>query len=111
MQAVTEFCLFVYLLIKIYSENPNINYYHSGDIDAGGFKILVHLIRKSKIPFKTLNMDSETLRENINYAKELTANDVNEINRLLESEEYKDYTDVLSTIIKLNKKLEQEIIF
>lgn len=56
-------------------------------------------------------MDSETLRENINYAKELTANDVNEINRLLESEEYKDYTDVLSTIIKLNKKLEQEIIF
>lgn len=99
------------LLIKIYSENPNINYYHSGDIDAGGFKILVHLIRKTKIPFKTLNMDSETLRENINYAKELTANDVNEINRLLESEEYKDYTDVLSTIIKLNKKLEQEIIF
>jgi Uncharacterized protein conserved in bacteria len=99
------------LLIKIYSENPNINYYHSGDIDAGGFKILFHLIRKTKIPFKTLNMDSETLRENINYAKELTANDVNEINRLLESEEYKDYTDVLSTIIKLNKKLEQEIIF
>lgn len=99
------------LLIKIYSENPHINYYHSGDIDAGGFKILVHLRRKTKIPFKTLNMDSETLRENINYAKELTTNDVNEINRLLESEEYKDYTDVLSTIIKLNKKLEQEIIF
>ncbi len=99
------------LLIKIYSENPHINYYHCGDIDAGGVKILVHLIRKTKIPFKTLNMDSETLRENINYAKELTANDVNEINRLLESEEYKDYTDVLSTIIKLNKKLEQEIIF
>ena len=99
------------LLIKIYSENPHINYYHSGDIDAGGFKILVHLIKKTKIPFKTLNMDSETLRENINYAKYLTANDVNEINRLSEIEEYKDYINVLSMMIRLNKKLEQEIIF
>lgn len=99
------------LLIKIYSENPNINYYHSGDIDAGGFKILIHLIKKTNIPFQTLNMDSETLLQNIDYAKELTANDVNEINRLLGSEDYKDYVDVLSMMIKLNKKLEQEIIF
>ena len=99
------------LLIKIYSDNPHINYYHSGDIDAGGFKILVHLIKKTKIPFKTLNMDSETLLKNIDYAKSLTVNDVNEITSLLENKEYKKYSDVLSRMIKLDRKLEQEIIF
>lgn len=99
------------LLIKIYSENPNINYYHFGDIDAGGFKILIHLINKTKIPFKSLNMDSKTLLQNIDYAKPLTANDLTEINRLLEIDEYKEYSDVLSMMIKMRKKLEQEIIF
>ncbi|MFW2491538.1 Wadjet anti-phage system protein JetD domain-containing protein [Clostridium chromiireducens] len=99
------------LLIKIYSENPHISYYHSGDIDVGGFKILVHLIKKTKIPFKTLNMDSETLLKNIDYAKSLTVNDVSEITGLLENKEYKDYSNVLSTMIKLDRKLEQEIVF
>lgn len=94
------------LLIKIHSENPSINYYHSGDIDAGGFKILVHLIKKTKITFKTLNMDSETLLKNIDYAKSLTVNDRNEITRLLENKEYKEYSDVLSRMIKLDRKLE-----
>jgi len=99
------------LLIKIYSENPNINYYHFGDIDAGGFKILIHLINKTKIPFKSLNMDSKTLLQNIDYAKPLTDNDITEINRLLEIDEYKEYSDILSMMLKINKKLEQEIIF
>ncbi|BCZ45822.1 hypothetical protein psyc5s11_18890 [Clostridium gelidum] len=98
-------------LSKIYEQNPNINYYHFGDIDAGGFKILVHLINKTKIQFKALNMDSETLLQNIDYAKPLTTNDIIEINRLLENDEYKEYSDVLSMMLKLNKKLEQEIIF
>jgi len=56
-------------------------------------------------------MDSKTLLQNIDFAKPLTANDITEINRLLEIDEYKEYSDVLSMMIKMRKKLEQEIIF
>ena len=99
------------LLMKIYFQNPKINYYHFGDIDAGGFKILAHLKRKTKIPFKPLYMDVQTLMDNIYYAKELTANDISEIKKLLEKEEFEEYFDVLKKMLETNKKLEQEIIF
>ena len=99
------------LLMKIYFQNPKINYYHFGDIDAGGFKILAHLKRKTKIPFKPLYMDVQTLMNNIYYAKALTANDISEIKKLLEKEEFEEYFDVLKKMLETNKKLEQEIIF
>lgn len=99
------------LLKKIYSQNPQVQYFHCGDIDAGGFKILNHLIKKTNISFKSLNMDSKTLMKYADYAKSLTDNDVREINRLLEDEEFNEYREVLTTMLKLNKKLEQEIIF
>lgn len=99
------------LLSKIYEQNPTISYYHFGDIDAGGFKILVHLKKKTNIPFKSLNMEEETLKKYLNYSRELTPNDVNEINRLLENKDYLEYENVLKALLKYNKKLEQEIIF
>ena len=97
--------------MKIYFQNTKINYYHFGDIDAGGFKILAHLKRKTKIPFKPLYMDVQTLMNNIYYAKALTANDISEIKKLLEKEEFKEYFDVFKKMLETNKKLEQEIIF
>jgi len=99
------------LLSKIYEQNPSINYFHFGDIDAGGFKILVHLKKKTNIPFKSLNMEEETLKKYLNYSRELTPNDVIEINRLLENKDYLEYENVLKALLKYNKKLEQEIIF
>ena len=98
------------LLIKIYSQNPNIHYYHFGDIDVGGFKILAHLKRKTKIPFKPLMMDIKTLMDHIDYAKDLTAYDTTEIKRLLDNKEFEEYFIVLNRMLDLKKKLEQEII-
>ncbi len=98
------------MLTKIYENNKEIKYYHFGDIDVGGFKILVHLISKTGIKFIPLNMDEDTLIKNIKYAKDLTQNDIKEINRLLDKEEFSEYYDILSFILKKGKKLEQEII-
>lgn len=98
------------LLIKIYSQNPDVKYYHFGDIDAGGFKILAHLKRKTKIPFIPFKMDVNTLSKYIDYAKDLTVNDVTEIKRILDDKEYKEYSEVLVRMLELKKKLEQEII-
>ncbi|MEI3337919.1 MAG: Wadjet anti-phage system protein JetD domain-containing protein [Clostridium sp.] len=98
------------MLIKIYENNKKIKYYHFGDIDVGGFKILVHLISKTKIKFIPLNMDEDTLIKNIKYAKDLTQNDIKEINRLLDKEEFREYYNILTFILKKGEKLEQEIV-
>jgi len=55
-------------------------------------------------------MDEDTLIKNIKYAKDLTQNDIKEINRLLDKEEFSEYYDILSFILKKGKKLEQEIV-
>lgn len=47
---------------KIYDQNPQISYYHYGDIDAGGFYILLHLREKTGIHFVPYQMDTDTLR-------------------------------------------------
>ena len=99
------------LLLKIYESNKEILYYHCGDIDVGGFKILNHLKRKTSIPFIPLNMDIKILRENIQYAKELTSNDKKELEKMVKDDMYREYYDVLSFMLDNNKKLEQEIVF
>lgn len=98
------------LLTKIYDQNPDVHYYHFGDIDAGGFKILVNLKNKTKIPFKPLNMNSDILMNYLNYAKDLTEHDVIEVKRLLENDDYKEYSETLKALLKYNKKIEQEIL-
>lgn len=99
------------LLTKIYEINKHVTYYHCGDIDVGGFKILNHLKRKTSIPFLPLNMDIETLEKNISYGKELTANDRKELEKMINDEIYSEYKEILSFILNKNRKLEQEIIF
>lgn len=98
------------LLAKIYEQNPNVDYYHFGDIDAGGFKILVNLKNKTKIPFKPLNMNSDILVKYLPHAKDLTEHDIQEIKRLLLNEDYKEYFEILNALLKYNKKIEQEIV-
>ncbi|MNP26973.1 hypothetical protein D3C76_1198590 [compost metagenome] len=99
------------LLTKIYESNRDVTYYHCGDIDVGGFKILNHLKRKTSIPFLPLNMDIETLEKNISYGKELTANDRKELEKMINDEMYSEYKEILSFILNKNRKLEQEIVF
>lgn len=97
-------------LMKIYEQNPSIQYYHFGDIDVGGFKILANLKKKTNIPFKPLNMNEDILVKYLEYARELTNNDIKEINRLLKEDYYKEYRETLNALLKYNKKLEQEIV-
>ena len=99
------------LLLKIYENNKGILYYHCGDIDVGGFKILNHLKRKTSIPFIPLNMDTKTLNDNMKYAKELTINDKKELERMINDEDYTEYYDVFRYMLDKGRKLEQEIIF
>ena len=100
----------ILFLKKLYEFNKNLNFYHFGDIDVGGFNIFIDLIEKSKVPFKPYNMNKEIFLKNISYAKELTENDINKLNIYLKDPRYEQFYEVIKVMIKTNKKLEQEAL-
>ena len=91
---------------KLYEMNPDAQYYHFGDIDAGGFYILLHLRRKTEVPFQPYKMDIATLKDNLSYTKKLTENDRTRLDNLLGSE----FKDIISFMLENNCKLEQEAL-
>lgn len=91
---------------KIYHQNPSIDFYHFGDIDAGGFYILEHLRRQTGVDFHAYKMDLNTLKEYRNYSKKLTDHDVDRLLKLKDSQ----YSEVISYMLDNNCKLEQEAI-
>lgn len=102
----------------VYDKNPNVEYRHFGDIDAGGFYILEHLKRKTGINFRSLYMDKETLMEHSKDLKKLTQNDRTRLNKLRDELVRKrkwnglseDYIETIDTMLTLNCKLEQESV-
>ena len=93
-------------IASVYKQNPEVEYYHCGDIDAGGFYILLHLRKKTGIHFKPLHMDVETLKANIIYAKRLTENDARRLKGLIGN----DFDEVIEYMLEHNCKLEQEVL-
>ena len=93
-------------LKRVYEQNPNAAYFHCGDIDAGGFYILLHLRAKTGIPFAPLHMGVQTLKQNLRYAKKLTENDARRLKNLKDGE----FEEVIAFMLKENVKLEQEAL-
>jgi hypothetical protein len=91
---------------KVYQQNPSIDYFHFGDIDAGGFYILEHLKAQTGVDFKPYKMDRETLKYYNKYTKNLTENDKDRLLKLKDS----PYSNVIKYMIENNCKLEQEAI-
>lgn len=105
-------------LTFLHEQNPEKEYRHFGDIDAGGFYILEHLKEKTGISFKSMAMDVETLKKYRLQTRELTQKDRERIANLLKKlEEAKeddflkeDYSEVLCFMLMENCKLEQEAV-
>ena len=96
-------------LKKVISDNPNIKYYHFGDIDIGGFLIHKHLCRETSKSFEMYCMGIEQLCD-IRFShclRELTDNDMSRIGTLMEEDLY---NEVLKYMKENNVKLEQEIV-
>lgn len=90
----------------IHKNNQTVDYLHYGDIDAGGFYILLHLRKKTGIDFKPYRMDTATLKQYIDLTKSLTENDKKRLNNLLSTE----FRDTVEFMLENNCKLEQEAI-
>lgn len=95
------------LLKMIYAVIPDVQYYHFGDIDAGGFSILLNLRKKTGIPFLSYRMDLDTLKQYLKYGKSLTESDRKRLERLHGEREFREVIDFM---LKENIKLEQECI-
>ncbi|MDW7670351.1 MAG: DUF2220 family protein [Bacillota bacterium] len=105
-------------LKKIREQNPAVEYFHFGDIDAGGFYILKHLRERTGIHIQPYKMDVETLKQYQAYTKKLTANDRSRLMKLLESEfsevgevgEVGGIGEVIRYMLENDCKLEQEAV-
>ena len=95
------------LLNMIYETIPYVNYYHFGDMDAGGFSILMDLRKKTGIPFMSYHMDLDTLKEYRQYAKRLNESDRNRLEKIRIE---KEFSEVIDFMLEENIKLEQECI-
>lgn len=97
------------LLKLIYKDNAKLNYFHCGDIDAGGLYIFEHLKEKTGIPFNMYLMNIKTLSD-IRYKDariKLTASD---IKRLKDIRNKRLHIELIDFMLSCNYKLEQEMI-
>ena len=99
------------LLELIYENNGDKEYYHEGDLDVYGFLILENLISKTRIPFKPLLMDVETIERfyRAGLYKTLTARDRKMIDSKKDGQ-LSAYKDVLEYMLTHDCKIEQESI-
>lgn len=89
---------------QLFKDNPTAIYYHFGDIDAGGFYILLHLRNKTGVPFLPYHMDIPTIQQYRDYTKPLTESDVKRLKKLADTE----FSDTINYMLTNNCKLEQE---
>lgn len=91
-------------IMRIYTDNPCAKYCHFGDIDAGGFYILLHLREKTGVHFEAYRMGIPELRQYSAYTKKLTDNDIKRLKNLLTCE----FSETVKYMLEHNCKLEQE---
>ena len=97
-------------LCLLYEENPDKEYLHFGDIDAGGFYILNHLKKRTEIDFKPLFMDSSILQKYMEKTKTLTNEDRKRLERMLAQSDFAEFAETVRYMLDHNCKLEQENI-
>jgi hypothetical protein len=88
--------------------DKNIEFYHWGDIDLGGFKIFKRLKFNIIPEIKPYLMDKEAFVSKIEYAAMFDSQYADKLKQLLEDNQYSEFWDVLKFMIENGIKLEQE---
>jgi hypothetical protein len=97
------------LLQAIRVAQPALPFYHWGDLDAGGFRILLHL-RKQLGEVRPLAMNEATFTLFQDFAQHLTANDRVGLTVLRANDKLQDCADIIGTLLADDHKLEQEAV-
>lgn len=94
------------LITKINNFNPTLEFYHFGDIDAGGLMILEDLVLKTTIEFKPYLMNEEILRKYQSNWMVITETDKKRLSKMIDGR----FSSLIKFMIRNNCKLEQEAI-
>lgn len=97
------------LLKQIRAIQPSASFFHWGDLDAGGLRILAHL-RGQLGAIQPLAMDTETFASHLAQAQPLTANDCDALQRLRALPILADCIPLVDRLLAANQKLEQEAV-
>lgn len=95
------------LLRQVLRREPSLVFYHWGDLDAGGLRILGHL-RKHLGDVRPLGMDVATLEQHLGLARPLTNGDRRALETLLRAPELQDCVQVIDRMLTVGLKVEQE---
>jgi hypothetical protein len=99
----------IFFLKRIVRENPQLELFHFGDIDVGGFRIHKNICEMTGMHFTPWHMGIDELKdpEYAGSLQPLTPTDRRNARGLLEVREYRE---VIEYMLDHNVKLEQEII-
>jgi hypothetical protein len=97
------------LLKGIGAANPMLSFFHWGDLDVGGLRILAHL--RSQIGNVTpLAMDADTFNQFQTHAQKLNAKERDALMQLQAHPGLTDGAEIIQRLIATNRKLEQEAV-
>lgn len=96
-----------HFIMSLAKGNPELKWYHFGDLDPDGFCILEHLKRETGIKLEPFHMGLKDLEKFQGYGKELNEIDRKKAHTLINAGLY---CRELSHMLSDNIKLEQEII-
>ncbi|MGE0131942.1 MAG: Wadjet anti-phage system protein JetD domain-containing protein [Blastocatellales bacterium] len=99
----------VSLLQNIRGVHPGLPFYHWGDLDVGGLRILAHL-RKHLGEIKPLAMDAATFDAHRQHARPLGKNEREALAQLREQAPLADCAPLIERLLETNEKLEQEAV-
>lgn len=97
-------------LKKLYAFDSQLDWFHFGDIDWGGFEIFMDLTRKTGINFHPIMMSINELRTYRSECAPLTSEDRQRLQRLLNDKDAAIFYSTIEFMLKNGYKLEQESV-
>jgi hypothetical protein len=97
------------MLSKIRAWRPELPFFHWGDLDVGGLRILAHL-RKNLGEVEPLAMDSAVCDLYMNRSQPLNTNEREGLTQLRAESLLIDCVELIDHLLKTDRKLEQEAV-
>ncbi|HWI50709.1 MAG TPA: Wadjet anti-phage system protein JetD domain-containing protein, partial [Symbiobacteriaceae bacterium] len=97
------------LLLKLAASAP-LSFFHWGDIDLGGFRILVHLKARTGLPIQPLLMDRETYLEHQANGMDFSTAYAKEVGALLDRPDFAPFRATVQEMVRCRRRVEQESV-
>jgi hypothetical protein len=98
------------LLGQIKQVSPGARFFHWGDCDAGGLRILAHLRASLSTQIGALAMNAELIQEHQYATQPLTPNDRTSLTQLRAMPVLSDCVELIDFLLENDCKLEQEAV-